>query len=64
MKTSELIKLLKKSGCRLVDHGKEHDKWFSPTTGRNFMVPRHGHKEIATGTAKHILRDAGLEERR
>ena len=64
MKTSELIKLLKKNGCKLLEHGKEHDKWFSSNTGKSFMVPRHGHKEIATGTEKHILRDAGIEERR
>ncbi len=30
MKTSELIKLLKKNGCFFVEHGKEHDsKWYS-----------------------------------
>ena len=27
MKTSELIKILKKNGCFFVEHGKEHDKW-------------------------------------
>lgn len=60
MKASELIKLLKKNGCYLVEHGKEHDKWHSDITGKNFMVPRHGGKEIATGTANRIFKDAGL----
>lgn len=60
MKTSELTKKLKKAGCYLIEHGKEHDKWYSPLTGRTFTVPRHMSKELATGTAKNILKDAGL----
>ena len=61
MKTSELIKLLKKTHCRLAEHGKEHDKWYSEITGKTFMIPRHGGKEIPTGTANRILRDAGIK---
>lgn len=44
----------------MIEHGKEHDKWYSPVTGRTFMVPRHSSKELATGTANSILKDAGL----
>ena len=61
MKTSELIKILKSAGCKLVEHGKEHDKWFSPISGNYFRVPRHGSKELATGTANMILKQAGLK---
>ena len=61
MKASELKKLLKKHGCYLTEHGKEHDKWHSEITGKNFMVPRHDSKEIATGTQNRILKDAGLK---
>ena len=39
MKTSELIKLLKKNHFRLAEHGKEHDKWYSEITGKTFMIP-------------------------
>ena len=60
MKASELIKLLKESGCELVEHGKEHDKYYSPVTKQYFRVPRHK-KEIATGTLVRILKDAGLK---
>ena len=60
MKVSELIKELKKANCYLVEHGAEHDKWFSPTTGKFFRVPRHQSKEIATGTCNRIKKDAGL----
>ena len=61
MKVSEIIKLLKKSKCELLEHGKKHDDWYSPITGKRFRVPRHPSKEIATGTANEILRDAGLK---
>lgn len=61
MKTSELVKLLKQIGCEAVEHGKEHDKWFSPITQKYFRVPRHKSKEIPTGTANSIMKDAGLK---
>ena len=61
MKTSELIKIFKKNGCFFVEHGKEHDKWYSTKTGRDIRIPRHGSKEIPSGTANRILRDAGLK---
>ena len=61
MKVSELIKLLKKSKCYLTEHGKEHDEWYSPITDKKFRIPRHQSKEIATGTANRILKDAGLK---
>jgi predicted RNA binding protein YcfA (HicA-like mRNA interferase family) len=60
LKTSELIRKLRKAGCTLVNHKTRHDEWFSPITQRGFMVPRHGGKEIANGTAISILKDAGI----
>ena len=62
MKVSELVKLLRKSKmCHLVEHGKEHDKWHSDKTGKDFRVPRHRSKEVHKGTAERILKDAGLK---
>lgn len=60
MKTSDLLKQLKKNGCTFVRHGKRHDIWESPITGRLFAVPRHGAKEIPTGTANEIKEQAGI----
>ena len=60
MKTSELIRLLKKNDCFFVEHGKEHDKWHSNRTGKDVRIPRHGGKEIPTGTANRILKDADI----
>lgn len=59
MKTSELLKLLKKNGITFTQHGKRHDLYYSPITGKTFPVPRHS-AEVKTGTLKSILEDAGL----
>ena len=62
MKTSELIKLLKKTKrCYFVEHGKKHDMWHSDITGNDFRVPRHPNEEVRTGTLEAILKDAGLK---
>ena len=61
MKVSELTKRLKKIGCKLVEHGTRHDKWYSPRTGKCFMVPRHQTQEVKAGTLDSIEKDAGLK---
>jgi len=61
MKTSELIKILKKNKCYFVEHGKEHDKWYSENTGKYFRIWRHPSKEVPTGTLYRIMKDAGLK---
>ncbi len=61
MKTSELKKMLKKRGCFIIEHGKKHDLWYSPITGKEFRVGRHPAKEVANGTVESILKDAGIK---
>ncbi|MCD8021957.1 MAG: type II toxin-antitoxin system HicA family toxin [Lachnospiraceae bacterium] len=60
MKTSELTKILRKSGCFIVRQGSNHTVWYSPNSGTQFAVPRHK-GEIKTGTVKSILKDAGIQ---
>ena len=60
MKRSELLKLLKKHGCKFVEHGGNHDIFYSPVTGKCFPVWRHA-KDIAPGTAHAILKQAGIK---
>nr|DAJ26346.1 MAG TPA: hypothetical protein [Caudoviricetes sp.]DAM38943.1 MAG TPA: hypothetical protein [Caudoviricetes sp.]DAR42360.1 MAG TPA: hypothetical protein [Caudoviricetes sp.]DAS84637.1 MAG TPA: hypothetical protein [Caudoviricetes sp.] len=55
MKLSELERRLRDAGCILSRHGKKHDKWMNPTTGKSEFVPRHA-SEVATGTAQKILK--------
>lgn len=59
MKMSELLKLLKKHNIELIKHGKRHDIYYSPITGKSFPVPRYS-KEIAEGTLNSIKKDAGI----
>lgn len=61
MKTSEFTKKAKEAGCYMVEHGTEHDKWYSPITGKYFRVPRHPAKELGTGLADRMMKDAGLK---
>lgn len=60
MTTAELIRLLKKNGCKLVGHNKRHDMYWSPITGNTFMVGRHAKEEMRTGTVQSILKAAGI----
>ncbi len=60
MKRSELLKLLKKHGCKLVRNGSRHDIFYSPLTDAEFPVWRHG-KDIPKGTAAEILKQAGIQ---
>lgn len=60
MKRSELLKILKKHGCKLVRNGSRHDIFYSPLTNQEFPVWRHG-KDIPKGTATEILKQAGIQ---
>jgi mRNA interferase HicA len=60
VKQSELLKLFSKNNIKLLQHGKRHDIYYSPITGKKFPVPRHA-KEMAEGTLKSIKKDAGLK---
>ena len=62
MKTSELIKKLKKGGCYFVRQGGgSHEVWYSPITGKHFIMANHGGKEVPKGTEQAILKQAGLK---
>ena len=55
----ELEKILKKNGWRIVS-GTRHDMDVKDGTSTKIPIPRHK-GDIPVGTAKSILRDAGLE---
>lgn len=61
MKNSELKRQLRKGGSYMVGQYENHEKWYSPITGKTFPVPRHDSKEIAQGTLNKIMKDAGLK---
>lgn len=58
MKYSSLLKKLEEDGWYLVRSNK-HRIYRHPTKKGQLTVPFHS-KEVATGTANRILKDAGL----
>ena len=41
MKRGELLKCIKAQGCIFIKHGKKHDVYKNPRTGREGRIPRH-----------------------
>ena len=60
MKVNEKKRQLRLAGCYKVREGANHEVWFSPKTGNQFPISRHDNKELPTGTAKIIDKQAGL----
>ena len=54
MKTSELKRLLKRSGCYCLRNGGRHDIWINPQTGGTAPIPRHDAQEVRPGTLQNI----------
>jgi len=63
MKWSELTKKLKKAGyVYLRDAKGSHEFWHHPDKkGSEILIAKHPSKEIGTGLAHKILKQAGLK---
>ncbi|MCK4234628.1 type II toxin-antitoxin system HicA family toxin [candidate division WOR-3 bacterium] len=55
MKRKDLIRKITSVGCVLVRHGKRHDLYINPKTGKKQPIPRHS--EIDKHLAKHIIKE-------
>jgi hypothetical protein len=44
-------------GCVFVNHGKKHDRYKQPSTGKTEMIPRHN--DIDEYLAKAIIKKLG-----
>jgi mRNA interferase HicA len=60
-KRSALVRRLLRAGFVLARHGKKHDIFENPATGRRCTVARHA-DDIPRGTYLSILHDAGLAD--
>jgi mRNA interferase HicA len=60
-KANELLKILTKDGWYLYRNGSNHDLYRHHNKPGQLTVPRHGSKEMATGTYNSILKAAGLK---
>jgi predicted RNA binding protein YcfA (HicA-like mRNA interferase family) len=62
---AELIRILKEHGFQELKIGKGSDRQFwNPITRRIVTVSIHTKKEVGTGLASRILKDAGIKPRR
>jgi predicted RNA binding protein YcfA (HicA-like mRNA interferase family) len=60
MKGSELKRKVTKQGWYFVRHGSKHDLYgHKDCPGVLIPIPRHEAKEVPTGTANNILKQAG-----
>lgn len=60
-KGSEVLRMLKKAGCKFEKQGTNHEWWINPKTGERFQIPRHKSQEIHPDTLHDILKSAGLK---
>jgi mRNA interferase HicA len=59
MKSSELLRLVKKSGWVEIRQTGSHKIFKNPETGETIPVPFHGAKEVGKGLASSILKKVG-----
>lgn len=65
MTWAELIRILKEDGFQELKIGKgSHRQFWNPSTRRIVTVSIHTKKEVGTGLASRILKDAGIKPRR
>ena len=60
MKSSELLRILKKDGWFEVRQTGSHLIMAHPTKFKKIIVPFHGGKEVPKGTLLSVLKDAEI----
>ena len=63
MKFSELVRLLKKNGFKIIKEKGSIRYYKKQRHDKLIRVDYHGSKEIPTGTCNAILKAAGLKKR-
>lgn len=60
MKSSELIRTLKRNGWQVIRQSGSHMMMTHETLPGQLVVPNHGSKEVPKGLELAILKQAGL----
>lgn len=61
MTSKQMVKFLKKNGCKELRHkNSSHKIMYSPITNQSFPVPMHN-KDLGKGLEQIILKQAGLK---
>lgn len=63
MKSSELLKLFTKAGWYADRQSGRHKIMKHPDRAESISLPFHGTKEVGTGLAKKLLKQAGITAR-
>lgn len=61
LKSSELIRLLKRDGWIVVRQNGSHLIMVHPVKSGKIVCPNHGSQEIGKGLERKIKRDAGIK---
>jgi predicted RNA binding protein YcfA (HicA-like mRNA interferase family) len=62
-KYKDVVKVLEHFGCKFSGEGKgSHEGRESGITGKHFLVPNHGAKEIREGTLMSIFKSAEISK--
>ncbi len=61
MKSSELIRKMERAGWVEIRQTGSHKIFIHKDHAYSIPVPAHGSKEVPTGTANKILKQAGLK---
>jgi predicted RNA binding protein YcfA (HicA-like mRNA interferase family) len=61
MKSSELLRLIKKAGWVEIRQSGSHIILRHPDQKENLILPNHGSKEVSTGLANKLKKQAGLK---
>lgn len=61
MKSSELVRILKKDGWFVVRQAGSHMTMMHPAKKGKVICPFHGSNEVSKGLAIKILKDAGIK---
>ena len=57
----EMRRKLEILGCRFQRQADgSHELWVNPANGRRTPIPRHGNRDLATGTLHRIRRNLGI----
>lgn len=60
----DLTRRLRALGCDFVRHAAgSHEIWWRPAARKFTTIPRHGNRDIPTGTLRAVLRDLAIEKR-
>ena len=60
MKSSELLRILKRDGWYVISQKGSHLKMVHNKKGEILLVPNHGAKEVGKGLERKILKTAGI----